>query len=188
MNRIFPWRTVWNQHPRLLTLAGVLILLNVATYLVNDLVITGNLNRLTKAHVEKQLRLRTLSEGSQTGKESPLVRAQQDLARFRQALPQRRMFPEFMEEIFSLAQSVGLEIETVSYNPEPLEEFALLRYVLTFSVAGEYGQIKRLIHALEQSPRMIGIEQISLVGDQPFQDLVKLQLRLSTYFDAGVDK
>lgn len=106
---------------------------------------------------------------------------QEDLQTFRAAIPPRGEFSELVREIFSLADGAGLVIERVSYEPQA--EGNLLRYSLSFSVTGDYGQIKKFIHSLEQSPRMIAIEELALSGKEAAEGGgVSLRVRLATYF------
>jgi CBS domain-containing protein len=66
------------------------------------------------------------------------------------------------------------------------QDNALLRYQLTFTVNGPYRAIKQFVHTLEQSPRLIIIQQVGLQGaDQPGGSDVRLQLNLDTFFRPG---
>ncbi|MBE0596298.1 MAG: type 4a pilus biogenesis protein PilO [Desulfuromonadales bacterium] len=106
-----------------------------------------------------------------------------DLQAFRQAIPARNELTGLLKEIFTLAGNAGLNIERISYDPKQVEENQLLRYGLVFSVGGEYGQIKKFIYLLEQSTRIIAIEEIALSSnDSDAGAGVKLNIRLATYF------
>ena len=54
---------------------------------------------------------------------------------------------------------------------------------LKFNVAGDYDQIKRFIHSLEQSTRLIAIKQVGLQSAN--DEGVNLRLNLETYFRTG---
>ncbi|MEJ2699546.1 MAG: type 4a pilus biogenesis protein PilO, partial [Desulfuromonadales bacterium] len=63
------------------------------------------------------------------------------------------------------------------------EEKGLLSDALSFTVTGKYEQVKKFIFSLEQSKRLIALEQISLSGgEQSGKEQVSLHLKLSTYF------
>jgi len=51
-----------------------------------------------------------------------------------------------------MADESGLELGQVSYKNDREKDRELLRYTLTFTVAGAYRDIKQFVHALEQSP------------------------------------
>ena len=63
------------------------------------------------------------------------------------------------------------------------KEIALLQFSLNFNVMGNYEQIKKFVHSLEQSVRLITIKQISLQGADA--DGVNLRLSLETFFRPG---
>ena len=58
-----------------------------------------------------------------------------------------------------------------------------MRFELNFNVSGEYEQVKRFIHSLEQSSRLLAIKQIGLQGAD--DKAVSLRLNLETYFRSG---
>lgn len=117
---------------------------------------------------------------------SPYRRYQQteaDLQTFQQAIAARSEFTGLLGELFTLAGEADLSIDRISYDPKQVEEDQLLRYGLVFSVGGDYGQIKQFIFSLEQSPRILAIEEITLAGsDAAKGGTVKLNIRLATYF------
>jgi type IV pilus assembly protein PilO len=107
-----------------------------------------------------------------------------DLQVFRQIIPDKSGLTALVQEIFSVAAKAGLSIERVSYQPKEMAEQGLLHYGLNFSVTGDYGQLKKFIFSLEQSPRLLIIEEISLTGAEG--SIVNLNIRLLTYFRADL--
>jgi type IV pilus assembly protein PilO len=60
-----------------------------------------------------------------------------------------------------------------------------LQYDLDFAVSGGYEQLKRFIHLLENSPRILIIHQIALAGSEGAgsgKPGVQLQIHLTTFF------
>ena len=89
-----------------------------------------------------------------------------------------------------LAAKNDLDINQVQYSPKLLPDQGLLAYSLEFSVTGSYGEIKHFIFGLEQSPRLISIDQLGLsAAARPGrQRQVALSLRLTTYFRSEGEK
>jgi type IV pilus assembly protein PilO len=107
-----------------------------------------------------------------------------DLDRFFARIAPYEGFPVFLSELYDHAAVAGLRIDRISYRPEREQAVPLLRYGLEFSVTGAYGQVKRFIHALEQSPRLIVLEEMALAGQEPARDRVTLRIELATFFKA----
>lgn len=76
----------------------------------------------------------------------------------------------------------------MSYQPELDPETGFLLYGLSFSVDGRYAEIKKFIHLLENSSRIILIDNISLSdksGKSGHPEKVSLQIKLRSYFREG---
>ncbi len=175
------WRTnkVW---PLLL---GGLLLANLATLAWILLVASPQVEELERAFIQRQSQLRqTGPAAEQPASVSALAaRAESDLRQFRESIPSKLEFSELLRELFALAEGAGLSIERISYDPKAIEERGVLRYSLVFSVAGNYGQLKKFVHSLEQSPRIIALEEMALSGaGERRAGEVQLRLRFSTYF------
>lgn len=108
-----------------------------------------------------------------------------DLDRFFERIAPYEDFPVFLGELYDHATGAGLRIDRISYRPEKQQPVSLLRYGLGFSVTGAYGQVKRFIYALEQSPRLIVLEEMALAGQKTEGDRVTLRIELATFFKAG---
>ena len=109
--------------------------------------------------------------------------ASQDLSKFQQAVPDYQEFTGLIEELLVLSGRARLNITQISYSSETLEKTPLLKFNLNFNVVGDYEQVKKFIHSLEQSVRLITIKQISLQGADG--DGVNLRLNLETFFRPG---
>jgi type IV pilus assembly protein PilO len=167
-------------------LLAALLLLNIGLYAWITYAFSPEIEALERQFIEA--RGKAKSAGRQNGVASPrelFEQAGSDLHTFRQAIPARSEFTGLIEEVFSLAGQAGLRIDNIGYIPEIDKEAELLRYGLNFSVAGDYGQIKEFIASLEQSSRIIAIEEISLSGGERQEGAkVNLRIRLATYFKA----
>lgn len=106
-----------------------------------------------------------------------------DIKLFWEKIPQRADFPELISDISSLAERAGLTVNRVQYNPEDIPEKKLLRYGLNFTVSGEYPKVKKFIYLIEQSDRILTIDEVSFQGEHGgMVPGVKMNIRLSTLF------
>lgn len=164
-----------------------LLLLNAGLYAWISYAFSPKIEALERSFI--QARGEAKSAGRQpNGVASPrelYERAGIDLRTFRQAIPARSEFTGLIEEVFALAGQAGLRIDNIGYAPKADKDADLLLYGLDFSVGGDYGQIKNFIASLEQSTRIIAIEEISLSGGEQREGAkVNLRIRLATYFKA----
>lgn len=178
------WR--FNRKYPLLILG--LLVLNLAVYLLMVYLVTPWVGDLERRFIEQQAQVRQTQQGlaALATPQSIFRQGQTDLQSFRAEVPLRSEFPALMSDLYLLAQKAGLDIERITYEPKIVTEAGLLRYSLVFSVAGDYGQVKAFVHSLEQSTRLIAIEEIALSSGENDQGdrSVMLRLRLSTYFKA----
>jgi type IV pilus assembly protein PilO len=185
--------TAWRLNRRIPILIVGLILLNIAAYVVMSNVVAPRLDALERRYIERQSQVREVRLTGQTGAAagSPREiyrRGVEDLGQFRTAIPPRTEFTALIGEVFSLAGKAGLSIDRIGYDPKEVAGQELLRYTLDFSVSGDYGQIKRFVYSLEQSDRLIAIEELSLSGGEgkSKEGDVNLRVRLTTYFKTDI--
>lgn len=93
-------------------------------------------------------------------------------------------FTGLLREVRQLARQAGLSPDTFSYPKVDLEDEGLVRRNVTFSVTGNYEQVRRLINFLELSDQFITLEEIELSGDSG-NDRLSIRLSLSSLFVAS---
>ncbi|MBN2429154.1 MAG: type 4a pilus biogenesis protein PilO [Deltaproteobacteria bacterium] len=110
-------------------------------------------------------------------------RGRADIKLFWDKIPVRRDFPTLVSEVSSLATMAGLTVDRIQYSPEDMPEKKLLRYGLNFTVGGEYPKVKKFIYLIEQSERILTLDEISFLGRGDAQESgVQMNIRLSTLF------
>ena len=177
---------LWTSHRRPLMLLGVLLIVNLLLLVVLEQFVTPRVAEQESTFLKRQTEVRQLLRnqgGATNSPEQAYLSAVQDLSKFRQAIPDYQEFTGLVEELLVLSSRVGLNITRIGYNSAQLKEIELLKFELNFDVAGNYEQIKKFIHSLEQSARLIAIEQIGLQSTE--ENDVKLRLNLTTYFRPG---
>ncbi|MDT8440999.1 MAG: type 4a pilus biogenesis protein PilO [Desulfuromonadales bacterium] len=174
---------LWQAHKTMLVLLGMLLLANLGLYLALERLLVPELSELESQYIRRQAEVRQLLR-HQTGQaESPqqqYLLASQDLDTFYRSIPRYTAFTALVDELVTLSGRAGLEITQINYQPERDRQGELLRYDLAFNVSGRYEQLKKFIHALEQSGRLLVIRSIGLQGSD--EGSVNLRLSLETYF------
>ncbi|MDO9079156.1 MAG: type 4a pilus biogenesis protein PilO, partial [Desulfuromonadales bacterium] len=81
-------------------------------------------------------------------------------------------------------EQCNLEISQIGYTQKELPDTGLLAYALKFSLIGTYDELKRFVYGLEESKRLVVIEQMTLNAAKGEEGdvLVSLSLSLTTYF------
>ncbi len=178
---------LWTQNRAAFVLLLVLLLGCCTFWLLQDYKIVPQIIRLRaqQDQLQQQLQQRELQVTTTGMPMSTAERIDKDLRRFRELIPAKQQFSGFIGELFSWAEQAELDIDQVSYQPELVAELGMLGYGLNFSVTGTYEQLKRFIHLLENSSRILIIENIALTGaNSPDEgdSVVSLQIQLRTYF------
>lgn len=107
----------------------------------------------------------------------------EDVDHFYKMVPLRSGLGSFIGRLYSYAEKAGIDIAQISYQPKQLKEMPLLEYQLSFSVDGDYKQVKKFIHLLENSPSILILNSISLGSSQREKKrIVGLQIQLQTFF------
>jgi type IV pilus assembly protein PilO len=173
----------WRLNRTIPFLIAGLLILNVTLFLFLTLVSHPREESSRQALVKLQERVRRGSSGA-SDPESNFRQGHVDLEKFRSSIPPRQEFSDLLSDFYAIAVKAGLSVDQINYNPKELPQERLLSYSLSFGVTGRYDQIKRFIHDLEQSPRLIVIDKIALSAARS-QDLgrqVTLALAMTTYF------
>ena len=177
------WKAVWRVNRVIpMSLVG---LFGVNLFFV--LFMTYGLEDKAAVVQSEVIRLQAEERHTQSGygdSESPVIiytRGIEDLQKFRQAIPDQSKLSSLVDELFSLADRAGLSISSVQYNSIKEPEQQLLRYKINYRVVGTYKQIKKMVHLIEQSERIIFIDELSLGGASK-DESVSLSLSLTTFF------
>ena len=178
---------LWDQNRSALVILIFLLAACLLLFIVHDQLLDPKVARLQqkKLDLQQELRERQQQESEAGLPLSAAERIDKDLQRFYQLIPAKQSFSEFIGDLFAAAQQAGLTITAINYQPEPIAEMNLLKYALSFSVSGGYPQLKHFIYQLENSPRILIIDRISLSGSNNAQgsgNSVSLQMELTTLF------
>jgi Tfp pilus assembly protein PilO len=180
MNRKPVLVAVWSAHRTLLLGLGGLFGLNLLLF---SFLYFGVAPKLSQSERELALLQQELRSGDAVAPQQGYEQGREDYARFRALLPSLRNFSELIGDLYTLAEQCNLEISQINYTQKDLPGSGWLAYALKFSLTGTYDELKRFIYGLEESKRLVVIEQITLNSAKGEEGgLVSLSLSLTTYF------
>ena len=91
---------------------------------------------------------------------------------------------EIQREVRAIAASLGMDPETIAYQPEILDKVGLISFNINVPLAGDYRNLRQFINKIEKSKNFLIVESVSLGGAKDGGALLDLNIRLSTYFEA----
>jgi len=179
-------KAVWEQSRGWLFAIFVLLLLSLALFIYQTQFVTPELDglQMRQAALQKQLKVRQAKLSESGVPVSIVEQMEKDLLTFSGLIPEKQKFADFIGDLFYWADNAKLDIKQISYQPKIDKEGKYLNYGLGFSVHGNYQQIKKFIHLLENSKRILIINKIGLSGKQNKNDTsaVSLNIGLTTFF------
>jgi len=111
--------------------------------------------------------------------EALLFQKQKQLfAGFRSGIPTQKDMPLLVKELVQKARQWNLSVAGISYDipRRGNNEITMLTFLLP--IEGHYADVKRFIHEIESSDRLVGIQDLKFDSDK---GRVKLQMKLVTY-------
>jgi len=87
-------------------------------------------------------------------------------------------------EVRSIASSLGMDPETIAYQPELLEKVGLVRFTISVPLVGDYRNLRQFISKIEKSTHFLIVDSVTLGGARDGGALLNLNIHLSTYFDS----
>lgn len=173
--------TMWQCEPRLMKICLALGVINLLIYVVMSAFISPDINGAERQMIQLQNEVRRMGSGG-APLSLPLLyqKAGEDISKVHELIPDREQLSDLVLDVSRLADSAGFEIASVSYSPKKVEEFDLLSYSLSFTVNGSYRQLKKFVHLLEISPRIVILDSISLVESQ--ENGIAMRIQITTYF------
>jgi len=165
-----------------------LVVVNIAAGLV---LVRPKLNELTTLREEYEPRRQELLDFRKVveGRESYLATLNQteaDLHRLRTEVlstKERRLVVAQLE-VADIAEQFGVNVDEVSYENDTLYDEGLEYLGWRVPLEGGYTNLRKFIEAVEESPKFLVIESVSLDQAKDGGSLLQLNIKLATYFDA----
>ncbi len=142
---------------------------------------------LTNANAPRlqELSRRETAVGAREAYLQGLQQAEDDLTRLRKEILQTRdeRMIEAEEELARLAEQFNINMDQVQYQNSILQDEGLDRFAMTVALQGGYANLRRFIHAVEESKTFLVIERVALAEGVEGGVLLTLNITLATYFD-----
>ncbi len=183
---------LWEQNRLRLILLIILALAVVTAFLGRQFFVEPRLESLSSEQfrLQQHVRQRQVEFANSGIPVSTAAQLDKNLQHFMDLIPPQEEFSLFIGDLFKWATEAGLEINTINYNPEIDDETMFLRYELNFSVEGDYAKVKKFVHLLETSKRILMVDKITLAGRSGGKGegrVVNLNIALRTYFKGGIE-
>ena len=91
---------------------------------------------------------------------------------------------QIQREVRAIASSLGMDPETIAYQPEVLEKVGLVSFSINVPLAGDYRNLRQFINRIEKSQNFLVVDSVSLGGAKDGGALLDLNIHLSTYFNS----
>lgn len=115
------------------------------------------------------------------GRQIGMVRAKEDIRTFLDRLPYRFQFSNIVIEIVQNLRNQGLPIPKMIFEPEYADDIELMKYTSSFSLEGEYSNIKAFLADIQNSKTLFCIENLSLSKRQGHDKKITMKIKISTY-------
>jgi len=96
--------------------------------------------------------------------------------------PESERLTAVIGEVRGLAQAAGVEYSSFSYPDQLLEEEALVKRSLVFTVEGTYLELRSFINLIEVSDLFLILESVRLTGGSREGPQVRVSVTVSTLF------
>jgi Tfp pilus assembly protein PilO len=101
-----------------------------------------------------------------------------DLAGLMAGIPAQKDMPLLVKDLVQTARRLNLSVSSIQYDMPKGRGEALALLSFSFPAEGRYTDVKRFIHEVETSDRLVGIQDVSFDGDG---GRVKIRMKLVTY-------
>jgi type IV pilus assembly protein PilO len=158
---------------------GVLLMLNLLFYgfFVKDQ--RNRIREMEKTYMAKRAMTLQKENGS-----ARFLKVKGDLDLFKERLTPRADFSDKIKVLNQLLDDHGLPVKGMTYTPASQAEgpLALWKYTSSFSVTGNYGQLRRLLADIQNAEALFCIEGLSFEGPSKDRADVEMKLKIASYF------
>jgi Tfp pilus assembly protein PilO len=88
--------------------------------------------------------------------------------------------------IEQLAKECNLRLERNTSDPKPIRDSNMVKFTYNASLAGEYRDVRRFIHAIETAPEFLVLENVELSQTDESKGL-NVNVTIATYYRTGAN-
>jgi hypothetical protein len=177
-------RSIWRSRAALFAGLGLALLANVAVLVIYHGFYDQRIRALSETKSGLTVRRDEARAGAERAAEAErkLVALQEGLESFySETLGARkeRLAP-MIEEVYAITQKAGFMPQTIAFSEDDVP--GAERVLLTFQVEGRYPDVRKLLFAMETSPKFFVLEQVRVATDENAPDVLRVSLGVSHYF------
>lgn len=182
-----PWSRVISDHRRWLMPVGIVLVINIAVLIAVVMPMRRSAESGTSQAAESAAALNAAladlrnAEATRDGQSQ----ASKDLERFYgEVLPANFSMARRMTQLklAQMARAHDVAFERGTTSQEELRDSPLERLNVSCSLAGDWDDIRQLIHEIETGPDFLVIDNVALSEGETATAPLTLELELSTYF------
>lgn len=110
-----------------------------------------------------------------------LGRAEIQLQEWRGLLTPKKGFSELLSSLSKLAKKQGIEIPSIAYQQEDLEQVGLSKISFSLKVTSSYYKVRKFIYSLETEKDFLLIEDLVIKKPKKGSRLVEVELKISAF-------
>lgn len=174
-------RRIWLWLPALL-----LVILNLAVLSTYRFLLAGQaqLRSMRVERIEKEV---IAYEADLAALEALVTRAKMNRERVgefyaRWIGTEAELLTDVIAEVKELARRAGVESSSFQYPEEELDDFALRRRSIAFTVTGSFGELRQFINLIELSDYFLMLEDVRLNETGHGDSTIRVRLRVSALF------
>lgn len=136
--------------------------------------------RLNEAHENADSIQERVKRAANGLNRSELTQAEQ-LAEFYQIFPNEKTLLPWLEKIFTLAQSQGINLDQGEYKVTHDRVGRLMRFQMTLPIKSEYPQIRKYLNSLRAEIPIISMEHLQFERQKVDDPVVEAKIKLALY-------
>jgi Tfp pilus assembly protein PilO len=177
-------RPLWRSRAALFGALGIVLLASGAVLVVYRLFYDARLAALSETRMELTRRRDEARAGlvraEETGKRLAALKEGLDTFYGDTLGSRKERLASLIEDVDDLTRKAGFTPPTVTFSEDAVP--GADRLVMSFQIEGRYADVKRLLYALETSPRFLVPERVQVTPDQNAPDILRVSLSVAHYF------
>ena len=179
-------RSLSTRRARLLALAVLLLLANLAFYLWYRGTAQERKDRMDARRVEltREVDAREREAAKLAAQRDRLLQVSSAIGEFygKRVGPARDTLAPVVSEIHLLLTRAGISPTQISYATQPMHDLPLSEMVVQFAFRNDYARFKQLLQSIETGRRWIVVRDVGLARDAELPGGVQVRMSLVTYF------
>jgi len=133
----------------------------------------------------KELEFRSAELRKRNAEAMQFQKQKKDIAGIKAGIQTQKDMPLLVKDLVQTARRMNLRVGPINYDIPKPGSGGLAMLTFSFPAEGRYPDIKKFIYETESSPRLVGIQNMTLDSEK---DGVKLNVKLVTYIKSSEEE